>query len=89
MSACTYPYIGVADAFVVEARACKRALCFAFDMGSRKIILEGDSVTIIKRHFVRREVNRVAHALAMDGPQRHTSCFWVEEAPDSVEKLVE
>lgn len=78
MSACTYPYIGVADAFVVEARACKRALCFAFDMGSRKII-----------HFVRREVNRVAHALAMDGPQRHTSCFWVEEAPDSVEKLVE
>lgn len=49
MSACTYPYIGVADAFVVEARACKRALCFAFDMGSRKIILEGDSVTIIKR----------------------------------------
>ncbi|MBA0808306.1 hypothetical protein Gohar_024057 [Gossypium harknessii] len=33
MSACTYPYTGVADAFVVEARACKRVLCFASDMG--------------------------------------------------------
>ncbi|MBA0759382.1 hypothetical protein Gotri_022279, partial [Gossypium trilobum] len=76
-------YEGVADAFVVEPRACKRALCFAFDMGSRKIILEGDSsirlleghFEEIAYHFVPREVNRAAHALAMDGCQRHTSCF--------------
>lgn len=52
-------------------------------MGFSKLILEGDS------RFVPREVNRAAHALAMDGRHRNTSCFWVEEAPDPVAKLVE
>ncbi|KAA3467477.1 reverse transcriptase [Gossypium australe] len=49
MGACTYPYTGVADAFVAEARAYERALCFVLDMGFRKLILERDSLTIIKK----------------------------------------
>ncbi|MBA0730229.1 hypothetical protein Golax_023241 [Gossypium laxum] len=46
MGACTYPLLDVADAFMAEARACERALYFALDMGFRKVVLEGDSLTI-------------------------------------------
>ncbi|MBA0638746.1 hypothetical protein Godav_025095 [Gossypium davidsonii] len=35
MGACTYPYEGVVDAFVIEARAYERALLFAIDIGFR------------------------------------------------------
>ncbi|KAL1161426.1 hypothetical protein V6Z11_A07G132900 [Gossypium hirsutum] len=86
---------------------------------SSKLILEGDSLMLIKKlqsnkvdkpilrtisqsirqleryfeeidyHFVPRVVNRAAHALAMNGQSRRTHCFWVEEAPDLVVKMVE
>ncbi|MBA0811109.1 hypothetical protein Gohar_003040, partial [Gossypium harknessii] len=49
MGACSYPLLDVAYAFVAEARACERALCFALDMGFRKVVLEGDSLTVIKK----------------------------------------
>ncbi|XP_052487946.1 uncharacterized protein LOC128041686 [Gossypium raimondii] len=49
MGACTYPIVDVADAFVAEARACERALYFAWDMGFRKVVVEGDSLTVIKK----------------------------------------
>ncbi|MFQ6661854.1 hypothetical protein Gotur_029875 [Gossypium turneri] len=49
MGACTYPMVDIADAFVAEARACERALYFALDMGFRKVVLEGDSLTVIKK----------------------------------------
>ncbi|MBA0670438.1 hypothetical protein Goklo_029648 [Gossypium klotzschianum] len=49
MGACTYPLLDVADAFVAKAKACERALYFALDMGFRKVILEGDSLTVIKK----------------------------------------
>ncbi|XP_016676488.1 uncharacterized protein [Gossypium hirsutum] len=105
VGACTYPSMDVANAFAAEARACERALYFALDMGFKKLILEGDSLTNIKNlnsnkmdrsifrpisqsiwllerhfeeiacHFVPRDVNRAAHALAMNGRYRHTPCF--------------
>ncbi|KAA3486382.1 Ribonuclease H-like superfamily protein [Gossypium australe] len=37
----------------------------------------------------RKAVNRAVHALAMNGRSRQTPCSWVEEAPDSVVKMVE
>ncbi|KAA3481354.1 reverse transcriptase [Gossypium australe] len=49
MGACTYPYAGIADAFVAEARVCERTLLFAIDIGFRMVILEGDSLTVIKK----------------------------------------
>ncbi|KAK5792927.1 hypothetical protein PVK06_034058 [Gossypium arboreum] len=49
LGACTYPIADVADAFVAEARACERALYFALDIGFRNLILEGDSLTVIKK----------------------------------------
>ncbi|PPD69784.1 hypothetical protein GOBAR_DD33335 [Gossypium barbadense] len=45
MGSCTYPYDGIHDAFVAEARACERALLFAAKMGFLKISVEGDSLT--------------------------------------------
>lgn len=105
MGACTYPYVGVADAFVAEAKACERALLFEIDMGFRMVILKGDSLTIIKKlkskredrsilrpisqsiqmlegyleevayHFVPRDVNRVAHTMALEGRRRLSPCF--------------
>ncbi|XP_016670040.1 uncharacterized protein [Gossypium hirsutum] len=44
----TYLFANVVDAFVAEARACERALIFAGSMGFRRLIVEGDSLTIIK-----------------------------------------
>ncbi|MBA0692894.1 hypothetical protein Goari_010418, partial [Gossypium aridum] len=49
MGACTHPMVDVADAFVAEARACERALYFVLDMGFKKVVLEGDSLTVIKK----------------------------------------
>ncbi|KAH1122939.1 hypothetical protein J1N35_006099 [Gossypium stocksii] len=55
MGACTYPIMDVADAFAAEARACERALIFALDMGFRNIMLEGDSLTIIKKTKINQD----------------------------------
>lgn len=98
MGACSYPYSDAVDAFVAEARACGRALTFAIEMGFRKILIEGDSLSIIKElkknvegissHFVQREANMAAHALTMEGRQRCVPQFWVEEAPINVERVV-
>ncbi|MBA0871012.1 hypothetical protein Goshw_020025 [Gossypium schwendimanii] len=49
MEACTYPYEGVVDAFVTEARAYERAMLFAIDMGFKSILLKGDYLSIIKK----------------------------------------
>ncbi|KAA3472059.1 glycine, alanine and asparagine-rich protein-like [Gossypium australe] len=44
----TYLFKDVADTFVAEARACERALILAVALGFRRIIVEGDSLTVIK-----------------------------------------
>lgn len=44
----TYLFEDVVDAFMVEARACERALIFAGMMGLRHLIMEGNSLTVIK-----------------------------------------
>lgn len=49
MSACTYPLSDVADAFVTKARACEQALIFTSAMGFRRIVVEGDSRTVINK----------------------------------------
>ncbi|MBA0642448.1 hypothetical protein Goklo_026831, partial [Gossypium klotzschianum] len=49
MGAYTYPYIAVADAFVVEGKACEHVVYFAIDMGFRRVQFEGDSLIVIKK----------------------------------------
>ncbi|KAK8516718.1 hypothetical protein V6N13_080825 [Hibiscus sabdariffa] len=43
------PHTGVADSFAAEAKACERAVIFAMELGFRSVIVEGDSLTIIKK----------------------------------------
>ncbi|MFQ6657466.1 hypothetical protein Gotur_027127 [Gossypium turneri] len=71
MGACTYLLLDVADAFVPEAKACERALYFALDMGFKKVIPEGDSLTVIKKlnsnivdRSVLRPISQHIHFLA-------------------------
>ncbi|KAH1084030.1 hypothetical protein J1N35_023791 [Gossypium stocksii] len=52
-----YLLTDVADACVAEARACKRALLFAVERGYRRLIVEGDSLTVIK-NVKKKETDR-------------------------------
>ncbi|KAA3475300.1 reverse transcriptase [Gossypium australe] len=45
----TYLFEDVVDAFVAEARAYERAILFAIKMGFRRLLVEGDSPSIIKK----------------------------------------
>lgn len=49
MGACFYPFCEVADVFVAEARACEKAVLFTLEMGFSRVVIEGDSLTIIKK----------------------------------------
>ncbi|MBA0845521.1 hypothetical protein Goarm_022797 [Gossypium armourianum] len=49
IEAVTYMVEDVDDAFVAEARACERALILARLKGFRRLIVEGDSLTVIKK----------------------------------------
>ncbi|KAH1130439.1 hypothetical protein J1N35_001817 [Gossypium stocksii] len=49
LGACTYPFGDMVDEVVAEARACERAMLFAVGFEWRRIILKGDSLTIIKK----------------------------------------
>ncbi|KAK5785624.1 hypothetical protein PVK06_040226 [Gossypium arboreum] len=58
MRSYTYPYDGIQDAFVAEARAFERSLLFAAEMGFLKISVEGDSLTIIRKIKSKKKTNR-------------------------------
>ncbi|KAK8569111.1 hypothetical protein V6N12_007643 [Hibiscus sabdariffa] len=47
--ACSKPHSHVADPFQAEALACLVAVTFAKDLGFTRVIVEGDSFTIIKK----------------------------------------
>ncbi|XP_016706908.2 uncharacterized protein [Gossypium hirsutum] len=57
IEAVTYLVEGVDDAFVAKARACKRALILAKLKGFRRLIVEGDSLTVIKK-LIKNEKDR-------------------------------
>ncbi|KAK8976633.1 hypothetical protein V6N11_057233 [Hibiscus sabdariffa] len=49
MAACAVPHSNVPDAFVAEALACQQAVQLAKDVGFSNVIIEGDSLTVIKK----------------------------------------
>ncbi|KAK8675474.1 hypothetical protein V6N13_033540 [Hibiscus sabdariffa] len=49
MTSCVYPHMYVADAFVAEALSCLQAVIFAKELGFRRVVIEGDSQTVIKK----------------------------------------
>ncbi|MBA0639900.1 hypothetical protein Goklo_022898, partial [Gossypium klotzschianum] len=74
-------YSHVADAFAAEALACLHAITFARDMRFRKVVVEGDSRTIVVKVQRDRESNLVAHTIARMGFKIGNSQCWVEEVP--------
>nr|KAK5846143.1 hypothetical protein PVK06_002414 [Gossypium arboreum] len=54
----TYLFEDVVDAFLAEARACERALLFAFRMGFRCLVVERDSLTVIKKKLKIKEEDK-------------------------------
>ncbi|KAL4377888.1 hypothetical protein GQ457_02G017680 [Hibiscus cannabinus] len=49
MAACASPHSNVADAFVAEAIACKQAVQFAKELRFSNVVIEGDSLTVLKK----------------------------------------
>ncbi|KAK8710607.1 hypothetical protein V6N13_145921 [Hibiscus sabdariffa] len=84
LAACVTPHSNISDAFVAEALACKVAVQFAKDMGFLNVIIEGDSLTVVKKlnsasHD--RGANKVAHSLAREFYYVHDPCYWTELVP--------
>ncbi|MBA0865046.1 hypothetical protein Goshw_008434 [Gossypium schwendimanii] len=87
MGACTYPHIGIADAFIAEARACERAVIFAVEMGFRAANNNKKKPTQ-KQGIDRRDANTAAHVLAGEVRRFSEPMYWVEEAPAAVDRIV-
>ncbi|PPR85678.1 hypothetical protein GOBAR_AA35011 [Gossypium barbadense] len=68
MGACVYPVINIRDPTTVEAVACLQAITFTEGMGFGDIVVEGDSLTVIKKNLTIRKmivsINRVAEAIS-------------------------
>lgn len=79
MAACTYPNNFVANPTTTEARACLQAVAVAEELGFRRLVVEGDSLTVVKK-FSR---------LAVEEKWWSSQRVWIEEAPPRVEKEAE
>ncbi|KAK5824255.1 hypothetical protein PVK06_019026 [Gossypium arboreum] len=81
----TYLFANVVDTFVAEARACERALIFAGSMSFQRLIVKGDSLTVIKStyRFVPRMANEVAHMLALESRRSQRFGVWIDGVPDA------
>ncbi|KAK9021246.1 hypothetical protein V6N11_011245 [Hibiscus sabdariffa] len=49
MAACSFPHRDVVDAFAADAYACKQAVLLVKDLGFLRVIIEGNSLTLIKK----------------------------------------
>ncbi|KAK8684137.1 hypothetical protein V6N13_040169 [Hibiscus sabdariffa] len=49
LAACSLPHKYVRDAFMAEALACHQAVTFACELGFTRVVLEGDSRTVIQK----------------------------------------
>ncbi|KAE8731154.1 hypothetical protein F3Y22_tig00002840pilonHSYRG00493 [Hibiscus syriacus] len=82
MAASISPYWGVADAFAAEALSSFQAVMFASDLSFRRVIVKGDSLTVIKKLCVPNlNANNAAHVLAREGREQGQLRCWIEAAP--------
>ncbi|MBA0676881.1 hypothetical protein Goari_018328 [Gossypium aridum] len=70
MDAYTYLHVVVADAFVVEAKACEHVVCFVIDMGFRRVQFEGDSLIVIKKLVSCTMDHLILSPIIIDNKQR-------------------
>ncbi|KAH1082009.1 hypothetical protein J1N35_021770 [Gossypium stocksii] len=59
----TYLFEDVVDAFVAEARACERAILFAVGKGFWRLLVERDSLTVIKKLKTKREDRSIVRSI--------------------------
>ncbi|MBA0704259.1 hypothetical protein Golax_016529 [Gossypium laxum] len=78
-------YSHVADAFAAEVLACLHAITFARDMGFRKVVVEGDSRTII----IKVQKGVLDRSAIGDGFKIGNSQCWVEEVPPDTVTVIE
>ncbi|GMJ09472.1 hypothetical protein HRI_004616400 [Hibiscus trionum] len=62
MAVCTIHHHHVADPFIAEAHASLQTVLFMRDLGFRRVIVEGDSLTVMKK------VNGTAHDRSIISP---------------------
>lgn len=77
------------DAFIAEARACEKSLLFTRMMGFWCLVVEGDSLTVIKQLFIPRSVNDAAYTLAVERRRSQRSGFGVDGVSASVTRSME
>lgn len=58
MAAGTYPYENVADSVVAEARVCLSAMILLEELVFREVVVEGDSLTVIRKIRAIEDVDR-------------------------------
>ncbi|KAL4317824.1 hypothetical protein GQ457_18G004580 [Hibiscus cannabinus] len=49
LAACSFPHARISDAFMVEALSCYKAVQFAQEIGFSKVLVEGDSRTVVQK----------------------------------------
>ncbi|KAK8487054.1 hypothetical protein V6N13_016276 [Hibiscus sabdariffa] len=49
VATCSFPHRSVADAFVAKAYACRQAVLYAKELSFSRVIVEGDSSSVIKK----------------------------------------
>ncbi|KAH1031923.1 hypothetical protein J1N35_044097 [Gossypium stocksii] len=86
LAACTYPNNFVADPTTTEARACLQAVIVDEELGFRRLVVEGDSLTVIKKSSVDGggSRNQVAHTLAVEEKWWSSQRVWIEEGSPRV-----
>ncbi|MBA0839262.1 hypothetical protein Goarm_005011, partial [Gossypium armourianum] len=89
MAAGTYPYENVADSVVAEARVCLSAMILLEELGFREVVVEGDSLTVIRKIRAIEDGNRAAHTLAEEGRKLGEIRIWIEEVAGVVKAEAE
>ncbi|MBA0570249.1 hypothetical protein Golob_003928, partial [Gossypium lobatum] len=56
MGACVYPVNNIRDSTTVEVVVCLQAVTFTEEMGFDDVVIEGDSLTIIKKLNIRKRI---------------------------------
>ncbi|MBA0852831.1 hypothetical protein Goshw_010229, partial [Gossypium schwendimanii] len=77
----------VRSVVIAEASAVLHGLQFALDLGFTKVILESDSKLVIQN--IQQKRNVAAHAMVVEGLQKHDDSFWVEYVPMKVLEMAD
>ncbi|MBA0625087.1 hypothetical protein Godav_010327, partial [Gossypium davidsonii] len=98
MVACTYLNEHVLKSTMAKVRACLKPIIFTNELGFRRILVAGDTLTVFKRvrtteedksnisNLVNEKANEAVHSLAEEGRRYETPKYWIEEAPKRVEE---